>query len=337
MGFSRCVLLCATYGPDSLLRMIQKRLVHSVVAIGLFASTVDVVADGHRFVIQGNGRLAIVEVDGKVETEMPWGGIHDVHLLPSGNVMVQKGASTVAEVDLAAKKVVWSYDAAKQNGNEGRKVEVHAFQPLDDGRVMIAESGPGRIIEIDRDGKLLKEIKLRVDHPHPHTDTRLARKLASGHYLVCHEGDGFVREYDPQGAVVWEFEVPLFGKERKGGHGPDAFGNKAFSAVRLSGGNTLIGTGNGHSVIEVTPAKEIVWQIGQNDLPKITLAWVTTLEVLPNGNYVVGNCHAGAGQPLLVEIEPQTKRVVWMYDGFDEFGNSVSNSQLLDVAGRSLR
>ena len=104
--------------------------------------------------------------------------------------------------------------------------------------------------------------------------------------------------------------------------------------MRLPNGNTLITTGNGHSVMEVTPKKEIVWKLDQSDLPGVTLAWVTTLEVLPDGNYVIGNCHAGAGQPLLVEIDPKTKKVVWKFDQFDTYGNSVSNSQILDAAGR---
>jgi len=284
----------------------------------------------HRLITQGNGQLAIVDRNGQIEWQMPWEGIHDLHVLTGGNVMVQQASNKVVEIDRATKKVVWSYDSAKSNGNAGRAVEVHAFQPLGDGRVMIAESGPGRIIEIDRDGRLLREIKLRVEHPHPHTDTRLARKLADNHYLVCHEGDGVVREYDAPGDVVWEYAVPLFGKEPKPGHGPEAFGNKCFAALRLENGNTLITTGNGHGVLEVTPQKEIVWQLQQNDLPDITLAWVTTIEVLSNGNYVIGNCHAGPGQPLLVEIEPKTKRVVWTFDRFDTFGNSVSNSKILD-------
>ena len=131
--------------------------------------------------------------------------------------------------------------------------------------------------------------------------------------------------------MTWEFEVPMFGKQPKGGHGPEAFGNKCFAAVRLANGNTLIATGNGHSVIEVTPAREIVWKIEQTDLPGITFAWVTTLEVLPNGNYVIGNCHAGNGQPLLVELEPKSKKVVWQFDQHSKFGDSVSNSMILDV------
>jgi outer membrane protein assembly factor BamB len=291
----------------------------------------------HRLVVQGNGKLVIVSRDGKEEWQMPWGGIHDLHVLPNGNVMVQQGASTIVEIDRAQNKVVWTYDSATSPRNGGEPLEVHSFQPLDDGRVMIAESGPGRIIEIDRAGRLLHEVQLKIDHPHPHTDTRLARKLKNGHYLVCHEGDGAVREYDHAGTVTWEYSVPLFGLEPKPGHGPEAFGNKCFSAVRLPGGNTLIATGNGHSVLEVTPQKEIVWQIQQTDLRGITLAWVTTLEVLPNGHYVIGNCHAGPGQPLLIELDPKTKKVVWTFDQYEAFGNSVSNSQILDVGDNVLR
>lgn len=291
---------------------------------------------GHRVLLQGNGRLAVIE-NGRIAWEMPWGGIHDVHVLPNGNYMVQRKMREIVEIDPATKEVVWSYDAATRNGNKGRKIEVHAFQPLAGGNLMVAESGPGRIIEIDRDGKLLKEIEMTIDNPHPHRDTRLARKLPNGHYLVCHEGDGKVREYDAGGKVVWEYAVPLFGKKPERGHGPDAWGNAVFAAVRLENGNTLVATGNGHSVLEVTPAGDIVWKLAQDELPGIRLAWVTTLDVLPGGNLVIGNCHAGPGNPLLVEVEPKTKKVVWQLDEYERFGNSVPNSVLLDLAGKTIR
>ena len=306
---------------------------HVLLSLFLAASA----AAQHRLITQGNGRLAIVEKDGEISWEMKWGGIHDIQVLENGHILVQERMRKLVEIDPETRKVVWSYDAANENGNKGRRMELHAFQALGNGRVMLAESGVGRIIEIDRDGGIHKEIKLKVDHPHPHRDTRLARKLDNGHYLVCHEGDGVVREYDGDGEVVWEFPVPLFGKAPKGGHGPEAWGNSVFGAVRLPSGNTLIATGNGHSVLEVNPGKEIVWKLEQDELPGVRFAWVTTLEVLPNGNYVIGNCHAGPGQPLLVEIEPKTKKVVWTFDRFDDFGNSVPNSQLLDIEGRVIR
>jgi outer membrane protein assembly factor BamB len=311
----------------------MNRHLFAVVASALVLSST---AFAHKVLLQGNGKLAVIE-NGKVEWEMKWGGIHDIHALPNGNFMTARNMREIVEIDPKTKKIVWSYNCATMNGNEGKRIEVHAFQPLENGKVFIAESGAGRFIEINREGRILKEFKMKLDQPHPHKDTRLARKLKNGHILASHEGDGVVREYDGAGKVVWEYPVPLFGKKPKGGHGPTSWGNSTFSCVRLENGNTLIATGNGHSVIEVTPEKTVVWQVTQNELPKIRLAWVTTLDVLPNGNYLMGNCHAGPGNPLLIEIEPKTKKVVWQLDEFEKFGNSVPNSVLLDLVGKTRR
>jgi hypothetical protein len=75
--------------------------------------------------------------------------IRDAHLLPGGNILTQQGWTRIVEV-MPDKKAVWEYDAAKSNGNAGRSVEVDAFPPLGNGLTMLAESGPGRIIEVDR-------------------------------------------------------------------------------------------------------------------------------------------------------------------------------------------
>ena len=289
---------------------------------------------GHRVLIGDDStrRLAIVDASGKIEWEYKIGPIHDLHRLPDGNILFQTSWTRIVEVDPKTNKIVWEYDAQKNNGNDKKPLEVHAFQRLADGVTMIAESGPSRIIEVDRDGKLLAEIKLKLKGSHPHKDTRLVRKLESGNYLVCHEGEGAVREYNKKGEVVWDFAVPLFGEQPRGGHGPEGFGNAVFSAVRLANGNTLVGTGNGHSVLEVTPDQKVVWSLKQGELPGITLAWVTTLQVLPNGNIVIGNCHAGKENPQIIEIT-RDKQVVWTFRDFKMFGNSMPNSQILDVGG----
>lgn len=281
-------------------------------------------------------RVAIIDEQGATEWEHEIGPLHDLHVLANGNVLFQDSWTHVVEVERDSKKIVWQYDAKQSSGNEDRKIEIHAFQRLADGNTMIAESGRGRIIEVDASGKIVKEIKLHIDHPHPHRDTRLARKLDNGHYLVCHEGDGAVREYDSGGKVVWDYEVPLFGKEPRQGHGVDAFGNQCFSALRLANGNTLVGTGNGHSVIEVTPQQEIVWSLHQDDLPGIQLAWVTTLQVLPSGNIVIGNCHAGPENPQLIEVT-RDKKIVWKFKDLERFGDSLTNSQILSVDGEPVK
>jgi hypothetical protein len=226
-------------------------------------------------------------------------------------------------------KIVWEYDCANSNGNAGTPLEVHAFERLPNGLTMIAESGVGRIIEVDRDGKLQHQIKLTVDRPNKHRDTRLVRSTPSGTYLVAHEGDGKIREYARDGKVVWQYDVPLFDQKPRGGHGPEGFGNQAFSAVRLANGNTLIGTGNGHSVLEVNPGGEIVWKLTQSDLNGITLAWITRVERLPNGNTRFGNCHAGKDNPLSIEVD-SAKKVVWTYSDFERFGNSTVAVDVVD-------
>ena len=271
--------------------------------------------------------LASIAPDGRVEWKLPVGQIHDLHLLPDGHILYQDGWTRIVELD-GSRKPIWDYNA-KRNGNAGRTVEVHAFQRLPDGTTMIVESGPARIIEVDRDGNLQHEIPLTVNTRSAHSDTRNARKTAAGTYLVAHEKDGVIREYDAKGTVIWEFDVPLFDKPKKGGHGPEAFGDQAYSAVRLANGNTLVGTGNGHSVLEVTPEKEIVWKIEQHDLPDITLAWVTQVSRLPNGNTLLVNCHAGPDNPQIIEVTPE-KQVVWTFKDFTTFGNSLPVAVVLD-------
>jgi hypothetical protein len=253
--------------------------------------------------------------------------------LPNGNLLFQSSWTKVTETDPSG-KVVWEYDSATSNGNAGIPLEVHACQRLENGLTMIAESGVGRIIEVDRDGKMVHEIKLVRDRPNKHRDTRLVRHTPAGTYLVAHENDGKVREYNREGKVIWEFEVPLFGKKPAGGHGPEAFGNHLFSVSRIPNGNTLVGTGDGHSVLEVNPKGEIVWKVEQDDLPGIKLAWVTRVERLPNGNTRFGNCHAGPNMPFSIEVDP-SKKVVWSYSDFARFGNSTVAVDVIDGVGNS--
>lgn len=318
----------------------QRPTVLAAVAIfTLFSSLSLGESPKHRLIVadSSKSRIAIMAEDGSMEWEMKIGPLHDLHLLENGNVLCQTNWTRIVEVDPRSDKAVWEYDSATANGNAGKAIEVHAFQRLPNGNTLIAESGVSRLIEVDVSGKLVHSIALKVSKPHPHRDTRLVRQLENGNYLVCHEGDGIVREYSHEGEVVWEFAVPLFGRSPAPGHGVDAFGNQCFCALRLASGNTLISTGNGHGILEVTPQKEIVWQLRQNDLPNIQLAWVTTLQVLADsGNIVIGNCHAQSKNPQIVEINRE-KQVVWTFHDFERFGDSTTNSQLLTTNGLPIK
>ena len=299
--------------------------------LGLFTSSFMAFAadPAYRVLAGDKGKVAIVDATGKVQWEYAnKAETHDLQLLPNGNVLLPLPKNTVGEVDKDG-KIVWQFECKPKEGSKDR-VEIHAFQRLEDGLTMIAESGNRRIIEVDKDGKIVREVPLTVEKPSSHRDTRMVRKLANGNYLVCHEGDGKIREYEPSGKVVWTYVMELGGRPRSPGHGVEGHGNEVFGAVRLPNGNTLIAGGNNNRVLEVNPKGEIVWKIDQSELPGIKLAWVTTLHVLPNGNIIVGNCHAGPENPQLFEIT-RDKKVVWTFKDFKTFGNGLAAAHVLDI------
>ncbi|MCB1091083.1 MAG: hypothetical protein KDL87_06115, partial [Verrucomicrobiae bacterium] len=149
-----------------------------------------------------------------------------------------------------------------------------------------------RIIEVDKAGKIVKTVPLKVAHRDAHRDTRLVRKLdgkhGSGHYLVAHEGDGVCREYDADGKVVWEYEVPMFDRKPAGGHGPEAFGNQLFCALRLDNGNTLIvERGKKPRLLEVAPSGNIAAEVPLQPETDNNHMQTRMARKLPSGNYLV--------------------------------------------------
>jgi hypothetical protein len=269
--------------------------------------------------------IAIVNGKGEVEWEYPVqaSSMHDIQLLPNGNILFHNGA-TVREVT-RDKQVVWEYASKPKDGYSGR-VTVHAFERLPNGLTMIAESGNQRLIEVDKDGKIVHEIPLTVDKPSPGSDTRLVRSVPGGGYLVAHEADGKVREYDRNGKVVWEYAMDM--NNLPASPGLTGHGVNVFSAKRLPNGNTLIGGGNNNRVIEVDKSGKIVWSVEAKDLQGITLAWITTIDPLPNGDVIFGNSHAGPDNPQLIEVT-RDKKVVWTFKNWDEFGNTLVATKVI--------
>ena len=282
---------------------------------------------GHRLIACDKGRVAIIGADGKVEWEAPLHATaHDIQVLPNGNFLLHSGGASIEEMT-PQKKIVWTYTAKPKAGYAGN-VEIHAFQRLANGLTMVSENGNRRVVEVDRDGKIVHETPMTVDRPETHRDARMARKLANGNYLVCHEGDGMVREYAPSGRVVWSYKLDLDGRPETPTH--QGHGTHVFGAVRLPSGNTLIACGDGNRVIEVTPTGKTVWKLDYNELPGIHLYWVTTLQVLPNGNIIIGNTHAGPDNPQLVEVT-RDKKVVWTFNNQATFGNDLCAAEILDT------
>jgi hypothetical protein len=202
---------------------------------------------------------------------------------------------------------------------KGTQSEVNTVQPLPGGAVLLTEAGDRpRVLEVGRDGKVLADVPLKAQTKDHHLQTRMARKLPTGNYLVPQLLDRVVREYTPKGEVVWEVKTP----------------DMPFTAIRLPDGNTLIGCTLGNLVIEVDPPGKEVWRVANDDLPGKPINDACGVQRLPNGNTVITSHHATAGQVKLLEVTRE-KKVVWTYT--DDRKGGIHHFQILDATGPPLR
>lgn len=254
--------------------------------------------------------VSIVSADGSVEWQVDAKNPQDCWLLPNGNILFayHDGAKEMTK----DKQVVWEYKAPE-------KTECHAAQPLPNGNVLVVEVGTSRIVEVDREGKIAKEIKLTTaPEVKMHNQFRGTRKLANGHYLVCFKGEGKVVELDGDGKVLREVKVP----------------GDPHEVVPLPNKNWLITCGDGHKVVEVDPADKVVWELNENDLPNNPLRLMAGCQRLPNGNTLfcvyLGHGHIGE-QPMVLEVT-RDKKVVWEFADHAHF-KTINQIQSLEVPG----
>lgn len=268
---------------------------------------------GHPFLCTDSvaGKIAFVSAEGRLEWEVSYKHPQDCWALPNGNVLFCYVAGAIEMT--RAKEVDWEYKAAP-------KTEVHACQPLPDGRVLIVENGPCRIIEVDRAGHIAKEIKLT---PPPatvkvHNQFRGTRKTKDGHYLVSRKGERRVEELDGAGRSLRSIAVP----------------GDVHEVVLLPDRHLLISCGDGHKVVELDEKENVVWSLDENEIPGHPLRLMAGFQRLPNGNTVfcnyLGHGHLGQ-QPHVFEIT-RDKRIVWAFADHVNF-KTVNQIQLLDVPG----
>ncbi|MEO7600341.1 MAG: hypothetical protein ABIV50_15515 [Opitutus sp.] len=288
----------------------RRLLIPRVVAM-LF-STVSAFAAHPFLCTDSNGnKVALVSVEGAVEWEFSCKHPQDCWALANGNFLFchEDGAIEMTRDHT----IVWEYKA-------GPDTQVHSCQPLPEGRVLIVENGPSRLIEVDRAGKIAKEIKLT---PPParisvHDQFRGVRKTTGGHYLVCRKGEHRVEELDGEGMSLRLVDVP----------------GDVHDALLLPDGHLLVTCGDGHKVVEYDEALRVVWELNEHDVPGNTLRLMAGVQRLPNGNTVfcnyLGHGHVGE-QPHLFELT-RDKQVVWSFADHTHF-KTINQIQLLDVPG----
>jgi hypothetical protein len=166
---------------------------------------------GHRFACTDytGGKVFIVNADGNVEWEYKTGSCNDLWVLPNGNLLFNTGTG-VQEVT-RDKKIVFDYKGSpfkrtvKQKDGTTKQVEgpseIYACQRLANGNTFIGECNTGRLLVVAPDGRIVKEVRLLPEgRDGGHAYIRNARLLANGNYLVTHNGEQAVREYDSPSA-----------------------------------------------------------------------------------------------------------------------------------------
>jgi hypothetical protein len=224
--------------------------------------------------------------------------LDDIHMLSNGNILfARKGGATEITQD---KKVVWNYDAPPgteihsaqpigkdkvlimQNGIPAKlmlmnkvtgKVEMEhelaTARPDDpksvhgqfrhvrmtrEGTFLVAHLNMGKVVEYDKNWKEIWSC--------PAPSAWAAVRLKNGNTLISGNQHGYVREVNRKGETIWEInknDLPGFPLD------------VVQEVDRLANGNTVICNWSGFvkkeewpnvvQIIEVTPAKKVVWAL----------------------------------------------------------------------------
>jgi outer membrane protein assembly factor BamB len=241
---------------------------------------------------QGPNRLVEVDEAGAMVWEHRLPSVSVIfQVLPNGNILYAYGGKPTGVQEINRNyEVVWNF--------ESKSPQVLGCRRLRTGNTLVAEQGPCRVLEVTPAGQVVRTTPLTTSVEGYHLQVRNVHRLPNGNILAAHEGEGAIREVAADGKVVWEYT----GVENTG------------DALRLKGGNTLIGCGTQKRVIEVTPEKKVVWEFRAEDAPEVNLTWVGSLQVLKNGNLLIGNFLRGQeGRGAHAFEVTRAKKVVWTY------------------------
>lgn len=251
----------------------------------------------HSFLICGSRTVLLNE-----DSEIIWqtkGYGRDGFVLQNGNVLVSVG--NVAKEITREGQIVWSYKLSKGNKELGSCVR------LQNGNTLVVERGvKPQLLEISRTGSTAVTVPLKPETTNAHMQTRMARKLANGNYIVPHLLAFAVKEYKPDGTVVRTIKTDL----------PELGGRKErnwpFTAIQVNGGNLLVNLTNGNKTVEFDHAGKVAWRVDNSHVGG-RFADPCGGQRLSNGNTVICSYGQKKGDmPKLFEVNRE-KEVVWEY------------------------
>lgn len=254
----------------------------------------------HSFFIAGPTFTGIIDEEGQEAWDAGKPAARDGFVLANGNILI--AWSDEVKEFTREKQVVFQYQKSAENS------EIGTAERLENGNTLVTELGKQpRLMELDKEGKVVVEVALQPETDNAHMQTRMARKLANGNYLVPHLLAFKVKEYSPEGKVVSEIKTDL---DELGGRQAE---NWPFTAIRLANGRTLVNLTHGNKTVEFDAGGRVVWKVSNEDFAEKPFADPCGGQRLPNGNTVIASYGASSGIKVF-EVTPD-KKLVWKYDG----------------------
>jgi len=271
----------------------------------------------HSFFIAGPKFTGIIGENGEEIWKADKSGARDGYVLPNGNILICWG-DEVREYN-GDKKIIFNFKKSAAENELGTAVR------LKNGNTLITESGKTpRLVEVDQLGQIKTTVPLLPETDNIHMQTRMARKLINGNYLVPHLLAFSVKEYTPTGKIVNTIKTDL---PELGGREVE---NWPFTAIRLQNGNTLVTLTHGNKVVEFNPQGTVVWKISNNDFEEKPFKDPCGAQRLPNGHTVIASYGASDGIRLF-EVD-NNKKIVWTYNGY-----GAHEFQILTTNGKKLK
>jgi hypothetical protein len=264
--------------------------------------------------------------DGSVQWDAERKAARDGFVLDNGNVLIAWNDEVKEFRPRDKNAILFHYKKTTTNK------EIGTVQRLSNGNTLITELGSDpRLLEVSPKGDVVVSFSLDPETDNAHMQTRMARKLASGNYLVPHLLAFKVKEYDSTGNVVQTIATDL---EELGGRQAE---NWPFTAIRLDNGNTLVNLTHGNKTVEFDSEGSVTWQVSNEDFPELKpFSDPCGAQRLANGNTVIASYAAKKGVKVF-EVTRE-KKIVWKYEGpYRAHEIQVLTTNGVKVAGTPLK
>lgn len=250
-----------------------------------------------KLLIAGCGWKSVAVVDkqtGNVEWEHVLGegeDCNDVELTREKNILY--AYTSGARLITPSQQIVWDYKV------KAKEEELFTATQLPDGGYLLAICGhPARIVELDKEGNLLKEVRFETGIEQVHNQFRQLEKTPRGTYLVPLFATGQLIEIDANGKTLKQLQI----------------GGTLFSVKQLKSNRLLVACGDGHKWVEVdTRTWQVVRSVASDDIQGASLLFVAELYRYRNGRTLICNWNGHSkdkSQPKLIEVD-RKNRVKW--------------------------